>query len=460
LATGVSCRDNGSSTKDDDEEDTTVDEPENIAGTYLTCAYTGNQSEEQSEIGCKLANPKNGAKVELAKFVKNPDWDYKNSTTSDVAIAANDAGSKDWHVLYSFKEEGTKLAAENKTLISAIRNTYLEMTGTSLDETAKGSSVSVGSPFFDTMVTQFMHGDFDGDGYDDLLDRRADNKVDLYLYNPDLATKNFPFTLVPQDDLVTQNTQYTHFIAADLVADAKKKKYVAARSIENGIFTFYEYKAESIRATGEAWSNVGDLGSAGDQSFFRDFTHKVVGMFNGKNETMLMRKTDGRLEHKNIIAAGEGVFLSGTWNYENFIAGDFNGDHKDDLIAIDRDGNAFFFKNVTGARETMKVQFAASKQIETNLASFTHFVAADFTGDGLDDLIARKDDGTLTLLKPVGDVNSIAWYSAAAFSSDWHALDYFGMDLNLDDKAEFIGRNKVEEIRSIEIADDLATTPL
>ncbi|MCZ2403928.1 VCBS repeat-containing protein [Paenarthrobacter sp. Z7-10] len=162
-------------------------------------------------------------------------------------------------------------------------------------------------------------------------------------------------------------------------------------------------------------------------------TNKVtpVGDFNadGRND-MLSVHPDGTLWFAG--GNGQGGYSAerriGTgWNIYAKIAGtgDFNGDGKNDVLAIRLDGSLWFYAG-TGAVDSDNEGYRSAVQIGTSGWNQFRQVTAvrDFNGDGKNDLVATKPDGTLWFYAGTGVVsaNSSGYRPAVRIgNSGWDA---------------------------------------
>ncbi|MFF4155726.1 FG-GAP-like repeat-containing protein [Streptomyces sp. NPDC001678] len=129
-------------------------------------------------------------------------------------------------------------------------------------------------------------------------------------------------------------------------------------------------------------------------------TQTVVADFTGDGiPDLLGREADGELRlrpgNKDVDDSGRGDGTFGgprtvmrDWDCTQTVAGDFNGDGHDDLMARDRAGNLQLF---TGNNNGT---FGKPKKVLDGWA-VTQTVAADFDGDGIPDLIGRGANGGL-----------------------------------------------------------------
>ncbi|MGE0174136.1 MAG: hypothetical protein AB7T49_15165 [Oligoflexales bacterium] len=429
------CEDKKSRSEPEDEDATP---PENIAGTYLTCEYTSTSTSKDTEVGCKLADARTDKKADLSNAVQSAEWQYSNETTDGVTITVTETPSNnEYNATYLFQ------GASQEETRSAAQKTYIKVPIYTKD----AQEVEIGSPMRDTFTSHYMTGDFDADGYVDLLDRNIDGSADLHVFNSS-SSASFPFKSESSDDL---NWNYSHYISAKFVSN-NPKNFVVARNLEGGFYSLYEYDPEIFsNKKGEKWGDPGFLGKANSKSFFRDFSHYVVGNFNGNQETILMRKTDGTLEHRFVISDSVGTPIPGTWNFEHYIAGDFDGNGKDDLMTIDLqgEGHVYFNKTTNGKAD---LDFDAGIKLQgIGLHTCTDFVAEDFLTKGVDQVVCRKMDGTLDMIEPTVAGSTVTWSLRRSVGSGWDALAYFAIKLDKNGPWLFAGRTDAKKIETLEI---------
>jgi hypothetical protein len=404
--------------------DETVSPPENIAGTYLTCGVTHSPTDAhpKGEVGCRLAHHESGKKIDLEAFADRWDWQYKEDTDAAVKVVGAPLKSP-WHVLYQF--EGTS----RQQVEQAIDKTYI-----SLPIQPKGSAahVEMGAPISSIMERAYHHGDIDGDGYVDLLDRHPDGKTILYFYDPLATNKNFPYREEQYDKL---NWTFANYFVLDYTADRKNQDYILARNHE-GKFHYLLY---------ERGKGITDGGPSPD--FMKEFTHHVTGKFNSYSDTVLVRKVDDTLVH--YYMGSKGSVVGGVWDDVYYLAGDFNKDGYDDLFTITIDGRGMYRTNIT-PKDSYDPMFAVPKPVAI-VSGYTHFACGDFDGDGIDDLMGRTETGSLTLFKTVVNSGTPTWQIRENVATGWNFDDYFAADLNKNNKFEFIARSKDNSIKSFEL---------
>jgi FG-GAP-like repeat len=126
------------------------------------------------------------------------------------------------------------------------------------------------------------------------------------------------------------------------------------------------------------------------------------------------------------VRIGASVNWSG---YDTILgAGDWNGDHRPDLIARTPSGDLYLYTGSGGGRINPTPTLLA-----TGWDYYDQIISpVDWNGDGLPDLIARKPDGSMwialgrrdhTLAAPQEMPRSVDWdnYSTVLSGGDWNA---------------------------------------
>ena len=124
-----------------------------------------------------------------------------------------------------------------------------------------------------------------------------------------------------------------------------------------------------------------------------------VGDFNGDGrDDILWRNVDGRIT--DWLGTGSGAFTDNVGNAYNAVAndwqvagiGDFNGDHRDDILWRNVDGRITdWLGNASGGFTPNSANFYTSVGADWTVASI-----GDFNGDTRDDILFRNADGRMT----------------------------------------------------------------
>ncbi|MFE5562393.1 FG-GAP-like repeat-containing protein [Streptomyces sp. NPDC056544] len=120
-------------------------------------------------------------------------------------------------------------------------------------------------------------------------------------------------------------------------------------------------------------------------------------------------------------------------------AADFNGDGAQDLVA--RQDATGILKMWFGRGNGT---FASSTDVTAGWRPFSQTAAADFTGDGKADLIARDSSGTLKLWKGQGDGT---FGSAITVTGGWEFTQTAAADFDGDGKADLIARDSSANLK-------------
>ena len=255
--------------------------------------------------------------------------------------------------------------------------------------------------------------DFSGDGPADVLAVHPDGR--LLMYRTDGAGGWVPN--VP-DALGGGWGSFTAFLApGDFSGDGKPDVLV-----RDGDGRLLMYRgdgaggwAEGARQTvGSGWSGFTALLAPGD--FSGDGKPDILAR--DSNGALFMYRGDG-----------DGGWLTGTaekigsgWGPFTSIlgGGDFSGDGKPDVLAVNGDGALLLYRgNGAGAWLT-----GTAEPVGSGWGGFTALAAGgDFSGDGKADVLARRSDGTLLLYRGNG---AAGWLTGVGepIGSGWNGLNF------------------------------------
>jgi hypothetical protein len=169
------------------------------------------------------------------------------------------------------------------------------------------------------------------------------------------------------------------------------------------------------------------------------------GDFSGDgNPDLLAIDADARLLMYRGNGAGGWVTGSGEpigsgWSFPTvFSPGDFSGDGKPDLLAIDSDGRMLMYRGngaggwITGSAEVIGGGWGGFTAV---------FAGGDFSGDGKPDVLARQSDGTLLMYRGDGAGSWVVGYGEPV-GSGWQNFDALvgGGDFDGDGRADVLAR--------------------
>ena len=243
-------------------------------------------------------------------------------------------------------------------------------------------------------IENVMSGDFNGDGYDDIVVERGNSPfwlIDLYLSNVD-GNGNYSLSY---EATIVRSLNFTHFMyatdincdgAADLIVrggyTSSDYCMLISESSESGIKPLVRQSDREKLSGNNTWDRVYLVDLDGDG------TVEMLNMDKDNYCTMYAIEPNGKLNPKKKFTFGTGYFCMG----------DFNADGKTDVITMGTDkdpsvnwemnfSTGIVGENVTSfVYEPIKVLFnPKEKQI----------YVADINGDGYDDIyaISKKTSG-------------------------------------------------------------------
>ena len=306
--------------------------------------------------------------------------------------------------------------------------------GTGTGQTGAARKIDYGWQIFDRLIAI---QDFDGDGTNDLAGRRADGTLWLY-------SNTGRAVLANGRQIGSGWGIYTEIVGAGDGNGDRMADFVASDSTG----AVYFYAGTAMKDQGyQAARNIGEYGWGAFNALV------AVQDFNGDGKgDLLARKPDGTLWF--YPGNGTGAYgipkRIGDYGWDAFDAfagvGDFNGDGKNDLVARKPDGTLWLYPG-TGRVDSGSTGYAGAKKI--GLAGWEVFDTitgvGDLSGDGRNDLLARKPNGSLWLYKGTGKVDATNnGYQEAVRVGDygWEAFDqFFGAgDFNADGRNDLLAR--------------------
>lgn len=294
--------------------------------------------------------------------------------------------------------------------------------------------IDTGWEIFDQLIP--IH-DFNGDGTNDLAARLPNGSLLLY--------RNSGPAKLLQPELIGEGWGiYTTVLGTGDANGDRTADFVASQA--DGNVFFYAGTAMRDEGYGSA-RKIGDFG----WEVFDNLT--AVDDFNGdKVADLLARKPDGTLwfypgDGKGAYGVPRKIGLGG-WEAFNALVSvrDFTGDGKNDLVARKPDGTLWIYPG-TGRVDAGDPGYTAPKKIGT--AGWDAFTAltgtGDLNGDGRNDLLARKADGSIWLYRGTGTISGTnEGYTSPVKIGDygWEVFDrLFGAgDYNADGRNDVIAR--------------------
>jgi beta-glucanase (GH16 family) len=254
---------------------------------------------------------------------------------------------------------------------------------------------------------KYAVGDFDGDGKDELL-----------AINPNGAHQTMKFVGGnwnyieggSNGKIHVWNINYNdRYLTGDFDSDGKDELLAIN---PNGAH-------QTMKFNGANWVYIEGGGNGKIHVWNINATDKyVAGDFNGDGRDELLATNFNGAHHTMQFIGGAWNYIEGggngkidVWNIngsDKYVAGDFDGDKRDELLAI----------NPNGWHHTMKFDGANWKYIEGsgngkinwwNIAAADQFLVADFQGNKRDQLVAVSNSGWSHLME----------FSGSGWSTDW-----------------------------------------
>lgn len=285
-------------------------------------------------------------------------------------------------------------------------------------------------------------GDLDRDGRSDLLGMRPDGSLWLYRGS---GSSYLPGVQVNAPGLSASDL----LIAA---GDANGDGYpdLLTRSTD-GLLKFFGGASVVItqppfgaaQQVGSGWGVFSHVVGAGDIN--SDGTPDIVAV-----------KTDGSLwwYDGNGSSGGvnrsyqSGVKIGSGWGaFPTVInGGDFTGDGTNDLVGIRNDGTLWLYPATGTVSAANPNAYRSPYLIGTGWSIFTQIVAGDFNGDGLQDIVGTLPNGTMLLYPGVkGGSSTGTWFGQPAVvgGGGWNTLDGIAStgDANRDGHADVVVRD-------------------
>jgi hypothetical protein len=271
----------------------------------------------------------------------------------------------------------------------------------------------------------FLAGDFTGDGRTDVMAIHDDGggRTTFWLF-AGTGTGIAAPVQVWDSGAGNFNWSRAQFVAGDFNGD---------RKVDIG--AFYDYGSARTKAflwpgtTASTWTLTGPVWDSGVNNWNASQAKYVAGDFTGDGKADVLAFYNYGSAHTKAflwpgIATGLGavsaVWDSGVGNFDwsraQFVAGDFNGDGKADVVAFYDYGSAhtkaFLWPGTTASTWTLTGSVWDSGVNNWN-TSQAKYVAGDFTGDGRADVLAFYN---------YGSAHTKAWLWPGTTASTWTVI--------------------------------------
>ncbi len=388
---------------------------------------------------------------------KNPTsftWNNNGSISVLCAISSTDSSFKNKYIVTGdFNGDGKTdfLARANNNTKNYDYNIYVS-NGNSFKSPVSGQFVipQNAKPNYKN-ICQVQSGDFNGDGYDDLVVERANSPfyaIDLYLTHiDDNATVSIDY-----EKTIVLSISFNHDIMVmdnncDGVADlflrnsneGSTSYYVLmSQSSENGVIPLsQQFNGDISNDTWEMLYPTILLDLDGDG------TKEVLNIHESNNSCLYSILPTGELKRETWLS------LKGT---DYFCTGDFNGDGKSDILTMGSTSNENANWEVnfsTGVYSGTTGLFQAYTLSKLFSAKDKQVYVVDINGDGYDDLYVTDKNGDNNK-KPInifinkGDGKAFITYTGAEVYGSNKRRFTFG-DFNGDGKTDFICNPKITD---------------
>jgi Lyzozyme M1 (1,4-beta-N-acetylmuramidase) len=316
---------------------------------------------------------------------------------------------------------------------------------TSATSSGLGAGVKIGNGGWNAYQEVVAAGDLNGDGKPDLLARKPDGTLWFYAGTGVVNATNDGYLAAVKVGNSGWNAYLQVLGVGDLNHDGHSD-LVAMRT--DGTLWFYAGTG-SISGTSDGYQAARPISAPG---LAASDTLAAVGDLNADGyPDLLARSSTGTLKFlggSSFLQEGYGSAIkigNGGWSaYTSVIGvGDFDGDGLADLVAVRNDGTLWFYKG-TGTAGTTQGYQPAVKIGNGGWGAYTTVVATgDLNGDGKRDLVALRSDGTLWFYAGTGTIGSTSdgYAAAVRIGSGWGAYTrLIGVgDLSRDGKPDLLG---------------------
>jgi hypothetical protein len=298
-------------------------------------------------------------------------------------------------------------------------------TGVVADSALFAGGFAAGSGWTTSAYPRVITGDFDGDGRTDIMNQNSAGELHAWSSTGNLGADNAVFVGAPR--LVG-----TGFTTGSIPRLATGDVNGDGRTDLVGVLT-----DGSLRV----WPSTGDLSA--DRRLFAapartvgtgwtsaNYPRMVLGDFNGDDRTDIIGQdtagqlrawaSTGDLSADHRLFTGPSRIVGTGWtatNIPRIVLGDFNGDHRTDIIGQDSTGQLRAWPSNGDLSADSRLFTGAARIVGTGwtVAAYPRIVVGDLNGDGRTDIIAQATDGRLRGWASTGNIaNSGLFVGAAA----------------------------------------------
>ena len=286
--------------------------------------------------------------------------------------------------------------------------------------------------------TALAAGDVNGDGFADIIAKEADGSL---FWLPGTGIPSHPFGSWTK--LSPNLSAYDMIVADDMTLDGRTD--LIARKPNGSLWMFVNSRSPTnpfgtpIEIGASGWSQFGTL-----QPLTVPVPHR------NEQANLVVRDPAGTGSLDSFLNSsppnpfvGAAEIGTGGWSiYRLVVAADLNGDGRDDLVAIDKNGIGWIYPNTGVASRP----YGSRVLLSRGWGAVQTLLAGDINGDGRDDLVARTTSGALDLYLNTGS-STTPFGSPVQIGAGWNSWPTIVLaDTNGDHKADLLAVSRAGQL--------------
>jgi len=289
--------------------------------------------------------------------------------------------------------------------------------------------------------TRITSGDVNSDGFADLIAKKADGTL-WWLRNTGKATA--PFGSWARLGSASFSA-YDSIVGDDTNADGHAD--LIARKPDGSLWFF----ANSGSLTNPFGTPL-QIGWSGWSQFSNILSISVAVPHRDEQSNLVMRNPSGTgsldmaqsIDRTDPFTTSTTIGASGWAAYPHVVAGDFTGSGRADLIAVDKAGLVWLYRN-TGISTH---RYASRVQLATGWTGLKTVLAGDVNADGKDDIVAVTGSGALQLYANNGSTTTPFGKPVQIGFSGWNAFTSLALtDVTGDHRADLLAVTATGQLR-------------